>query len=153
MLFFTKNKAGRSPMTINILLAVFIGLSGGIAVGSGFVAFLTVLGIIPRLVQLTKTKMFVRGYEWSVVGGALAGTWIGLRDIYLNFSSVWLIFIGLASGIFVGMLAAALYEVLNVLPILAKRVGIDGQIVLLLMALVLGKVFGSLFHWTYFVNH
>ena len=50
------------------------------------------------------------------------------------------------------MLAAALTEVLNVLPILAKRVGVVGKIIVLLVALVLGKVIGSLFHWIYFVK-
>lgn len=47
---------------------------------------------------------------------------------------------------------AALTEVLNVLPILAKRVGVEGKIIVLLVALVLGKVIGSLFHWIYFVK-
>ncbi|MCU5426800.1 Rax2 family protein [Bacillus cereus] len=32
---------------------ILIALAGGIAVGSGYVAFLAVLGIIPRLAQLT----------------------------------------------------------------------------------------------------
>ena len=35
-------------------LAAFIGLAGGIAVGSGMVAFLVVLDIIPRLAQITR---------------------------------------------------------------------------------------------------
>lgn len=138
-------------MTFKILFSAFIGLAGGVAVGSGFVAFLTVLGIIPRLVQLSKTKRFVRGYEWSVVFGAVAGTWCGLRDVTFELPPSPLIIIGLCFGVFVGMLAAALYEVLNVLPILTKRVGADEKLLALLMALVLGKVFGSLFHWTYYI--
>nr|MBT3116200.1 stage V sporulation protein SpoVAB [Streptococcus oralis] len=62
------------------------------------------------------------------------------------------VILGIFCGTFIGMLAAALTEVLNVLPILAKRVGIEGKIVVLLVALVLGKVIGSLFHWIYFVK-
>jgi stage V sporulation protein AB len=50
------------------------------------------------------------------------------------------------------MLAAALTEVLNVFPILAKRIGIADKIVILLMAIVFGKVAGSLFHWPYFID-
>ncbi|MBM7646235.1 stage V sporulation protein AB [Scopulibacillus daqui] len=137
---------------IKDVFLIVVGFSSGLAVGCGFVAFLTVLGIIPRLAQLTKTFRFIRAYEWSIVVGALFGTWVGLRDIHLATAPVFLIPIGLASGIFVGMLAAALTEVLNVLPILAKRIGINEQILILLMALVLGKVFGSLFHWTIFVD-
>lgn len=58
---------------------------------------------------------------------------------------------GLADGIYVGMIAAALTEVLDVFPLLAKRIGIDDRLLVLMMALVFGKIFGSLFHWIYFI--
>lgn len=91
-------------------------------------------------------------FEWAVIGGSLAGAWCSLRDITFQTSQYWLVLLGLFCGTFIGMLAAALTEVLNVLPILAKRVGVDGKIVILLVALVLGKVMGSLFHWIYFAR-
>ncbi len=131
---------------------MFIGFAGGIAVGGGFVAFLAVLGIIPRLVQLTKSVHYVQAYEWAVITGALIGSWFSLRDTVLSVSHFWIVPLGLLCGVFVGMLSAALTEVLNVLPILAKRIGVDGKIVVLLMALVLGKVLGSLFHWLYLIK-
>ena len=131
---------------------MFIGFAGGIAVGGGFVAFLAVLGIIPRLVQLTKSVHYVQAYEWAVITGALIGSWFSLRDTVLSASHFWIVPLGLLCGVFVGMLSAALTEVLNVLPILAKRIGVDGKIVVLLMALVLGKVLGSLFHWLYLIK-
>lgn len=139
-------------MTLEILFLIVIGFAGGIAVGSGFVAFLTVLGVIPRLTQLTKTMKYIHSYEWSVVLGATLGGWVFLREPIFHYFSVILIPIGLASGIFFGMLAAALTEVLNVLPILAKRIGIQEKILILLMAIVFGKIVGSLFHWVYFVD-
>jgi stage V sporulation protein AB len=139
-------------MTISILFVIFIGLASGLAVGTGYVAFLTVLGVIPRLTQLSKTMKMIHWYEWAVVFGAIAGVMVSLEDIVLFLKSYVLIPIGLATGIFYGLVAAALTEVLNVLPILAKRVGVDGKITILLMALVLGKIFGSLFHWIYFVK-
>lgn len=139
-------------MTISIVMVMFIGFAGGLAVGSGFVAFLTVLGIIPRLTQLSKTMKMIHWYEWAVVLGALAGCIGSLQNIMLNFTPILLIPLGLTGGIFVGMLAAALTEVLNVFPILAKRIGIEDKIVILLMAFVFGKIFGSLFHWIYFAN-
>jgi stage V sporulation protein AB len=139
-------------MTISILIVMFIGLAGGLAVGTGYVAFLTVLGVIPRLTQLSKTMKMIHWYEWAVVLGALTGVLVSLEDIVLFLKTYFLIPIGLASGIFYGLVAAALTEVLNVLPILAKRVGVDGKITILLMALVLGKILGSLFHWIYFVK-
>ncbi|WP_170007528.1 stage V sporulation protein AB [Bacillus fonticola] len=138
-------------MIISYVLVIFVGFAGGLAVGSGFVAFLTVLNIIPRLTQLTKTFTYIQAYEWSVVIGAVSATWIGLRDLVVPIGKWFAVPYGLLSGVFVGMLAAALTEVLNVLPILAKRIGIDDRIVYLLMAIVLGKVIGSLFHWLVFV--
>jgi len=139
-------------MILSNIFLIVIGLSGGLSVGCGFVAFLSVLGIIPRLSQLTKTHHFIREYEWSVVLSVVFGTWVGLRNTHFHLSYLLLIPIGIGAGIFVGLLAAALTEVLNVLPILAKRIGIHEQILLLLMAIVLGKVFGSLFHWSLFIN-
>ncbi|AGX05368.1 MULTISPECIES: stage V sporulation protein AB [Bacillaceae] len=139
-------------MTISIIIVIFLGFAGGVSVGAGFVAFLTVLGIIPRLTQLSKTMKMIHHYEWAVVIGAVAGTSASLQDPRLYFPGFILVLFGLAGGIFVGMVAAALTEVLNVLPLLAKRLGIDGKIVVLLMAIVFGKVFGSLFHWMYFVD-
>jgi stage V sporulation protein AB len=139
-------------MTIKIILVLFIGLAGGLAVGAGYVAFLVVLGIIPRLTQLTKTMNLIHSYEWSVVLGSVVGTIFSLQGPVLHLSKVITIPIGLAGGIFVGMLAAGLTEVLNVFPILAKRVRIEERIVILIMAIVIGKVVGSLFQWMYFVK-
>lgn len=139
-------------MTLKILFTILVGFAGGLAVGAGFVAFLTVLGVIPRLTQLTKTMKYIYLYEWAVVLGVATGGWVGLRDTIYHFFSLSVIPIGLANGIFVGMLAAALTEVLNVWPILAKRIGVQEKLLILLTAIVFGKIFGSLFHWIYFVD-
>jgi len=124
-----------------------------LSVGAGFVAFLTVLGIIPRLTQLSKSITMIHYYEWAVVCGAIVGVMASLRDPVLHISSYFLIPLGVSGGVFVGMLAAGLTEVVNVFPILAKRIGVDGQIIILVMAIVLGKIFGSIFQWLYFVNY
>lgn len=139
-------------MAIESVMVMLIGFGGGLAVGGGFVAFLTVLGVAPRMTQLTKTGSFIRFYEWALVFGVQAGTWASFYPFTLHTSPLWLIPVGLAAGAFVGMLAAALTEVLNVLPILAKRIGLDGHIVRFLMAIALGKVCGSLFHWLFFIK-
>ncbi len=138
------------------LSAAFFGLAGGLAVGSGLVAFLVVLDVIPRVVQLTRSYGEIRKYEGAVVAGAVFWTFTDFFDWKLHFASAWIALpvtlagtavIGLFAGIFVGMVAAALTEVLNVLPILAKRLNMTDAIVWLLMAMVFGKVMGSLFDW------
>ena len=81
----------------------------------------------------------IQMYEWAVVFGAVAGPLSCLQDTTFTFPSFILIGFGLAGGIFVGMMAAALTEVLNVWPILAKRIGVEEKIVILMMALYLEK--------------
>ncbi|WP_026570068.1 MULTISPECIES: stage V sporulation protein AB [Sediminibacillus] len=135
-----------------ILIEIFIGLASGLIVGTGFVAFLTVLGIIPRLVQLSKTKAFVKTYEAGVTFGALFGTYLSFVGVSLHLSLFITIVWGAFHGIFIGMLAAALTEVLNVFPLLAKRIGMENHLLWLLMAIVLGKIAGSLFQWMIFVK-
>ncbi|MFZ4452200.1 stage V sporulation protein AB [Salibacterium aidingense] len=139
-------------MAFEVLITMIVGLSGGLAVGSGFVAFISVLGIIPRLVQLTNTEKAAKAYEIAVIGGAVFGTAAVLHPFQFSFPAFFTIPVGLAAGIFVGMLAAALTEVLNVFPILAKRVGMEKNVMSLVMAIVLGKIIGSLFHWIIYVT-
>ncbi|NWN94045.1 MAG: stage V sporulation protein AB [Bacillus sp. (in: Bacteria)] len=135
------------------IFTVFCGLGGGLVVGCGYVAFLTVLGIVPRLVQLSRTERFIQSYEWAVVFGVLSGTLWGLGDAGGRLSAIVAAPVGLFCGLFVGMLAAALTEVVNVIPIFSKRIGMDGRLAGALMAIVLGKVAGALFQWLYYVNH
>jgi len=139
-------------ITGKVVFGLFIGLASGFAVGAGFVAFVTVLGVIPRLTQLTKTMQFIHYYEAAIIAGVVIGTWLGLQEVKLFWTKWLLVPIGLADGIFNGMLAAALTEVLNVFPILAKRMGIQEKVIYLMMALVLGKIIGSLFQWIYYVD-
>lgn len=130
---------------------VLLGLAGGLAVGSGLVALLIVLDLIPRLAQLSYGFRKSLWYETAVVSGALfwsLADFLGMR-LWLP-SHATLIIIGLLDGIFIGMLAAALTEVMNVLPILAKRLKLSGYLISLLMAMVFGKVAGSLFDWLVF---
>lgn len=144
-------KVLRKLMIILNLSVLFIWLAWGISVGAGFVAFLAVLGVIPRLTQLTGTQKKLHMYEVAVVAGAILGSWFSFHDTVIHASILVLVIIGLLSGTFNGMLAAALTEVLNVIPILSKRIGIHGKIIYLLMAIVLGKIVGSLFQWIYFI--
>jgi stage V sporulation protein AB len=108
---------------------------------------LVVLNIIPRLAQLTISREYLQSYEAAVITGALSFTWIDMFNIHLQLGWLGILMIGIFSGSFVGMLAAALTEVINVIPILAKRLGLDAYVLWLLMAMILGKVAGSLFEW------
>ena len=65
-------------------LLVVIGLAGGLAVGSGLVAFITVLDIVPRLTLLTRTLGHVRHYQYAIVTGAVGATWIEFSEYCLS---------------------------------------------------------------------
>lgn len=136
-------------MTIRSMLLVLIGLSGGFAVGSGLVAFITVLDIIPRLTQLTNSFRYIRWYEWALVSGAVFFTVTDFFAIVIRLPIISMTMYGLIAGVFVGTLAAGLTEVLNVFPILAKRLSMDRYILAFLMAMVFGKVIGSILQWIF----
>ena len=67
------------------------------------------------------------GFAWAAPLGAVTA-WIGL----------------LFGGIFVGMLASALTEALEVIPAMYRRLGIEGNLKAAAAALLLGKALGAL---------
>ncbi|WP_342436270.1 stage V sporulation protein AB [Paenibacillus sp. FSL L8-0436] len=132
-----------APITLGLNL--LLGIAGGIAVGGGVIALFIVLDMVPRLAQLTSSYDKVHWYEGAMIGGSLLGTMSDFWNWRICSGPVVELGVGLFDGIFVGMLAAALTEVLNVLPILAKRLQMTHYLFGLLMAMVCGKVAGALF--------
>ncbi|GIO39046.1 stage V sporulation protein AB [Paenibacillus antibioticophila] len=126
---------------------VFLGFAGGIAVGTGVIALFIVLDMIPRLAQVTRSYNKVHWYEGAMISGSLLGTAADFWDWSVPGPWIGSGIVGLFNGIFIGMLAAALTEVLNVLPIFAKRLYMHKYMTQLLYAMVFGKVAGSLFEW------
>jgi stage V sporulation protein AB len=134
----------------NLFIAV-LGVAGGLAVGSGLVALLIVFDLVPRLAQLSRAFRMSIWFETAIVCGSLYWTFADFMDWKVRLPSAFaLAGSGLLDGMFVGMLAAALTEVINVLPILAKRLGLSAYMFGLVMAMVLGKTVGSLFDWLVF---
>jgi stage V sporulation protein AB len=129
------------------LLLGMIGLAGGFAVGSAFVALLIVLDLIPRLVQLTRAYRRAGVFESGILAGALYWSCADLFDWSFRLPAFALLLPSVFQGLFVGMFGAALTEVLNVIPILSKRLRLKPYLFSLLMAMVLGKVTGSLAEW------
>lgn len=121
-------------------------------IGAGYVAILTVLGIIPRLIQISRLKYSIHIHSLAVILGVLFGTYLTFTQLTWNQSVIFLIIWGAVHGIFNGMLAAALAEILNVFPLLSKRIGLEKYLFFLLMAIVFGKISGSLFQWLILVK-
>lgn len=134
-----------------LLFVVFLALSGGIVVGTSFVALLVIFDLIPRLAQLTNSYHLSHLFELALISGALYFTLSDILDFHLRLPlEIATACIGILNGMFVGLLAAALTEVMNVLPIIAKRLRLSRAMVALMMAMVIGKTIGSLFDWLVF---
>ncbi len=132
---------------MKMILIPFLGLANGIIVGSGIVALITLLDIVPRLAQLTKTYRYISWYETVIIWGASLAALGSLTGIAIPLGGIAVAVVGFSMGIFVGMLASALAEVMNVMPIIVRRFRLEGYVIYILYALVFGKMIGSLLHW------
>ena len=118
---------------------VIIGLIAGVVIAGGIFAFIVVIGVVPRLIQRTKTAKYIWIYETMItLGGVLAGLTL-LGDQFLT-GLVWAeVPIGISYGVFLVCLSVAVAEVFNVLPILCRRVKLAKDIPWLLLVMALGK--------------
>ncbi len=130
------------------MFLILLGFSEGIVVGSGVVALLTLLDIIPRLCQITSSYEYLNYYQIILIGGTFFGSIASLLDISFYLGSYMLLVIGCIYGIFIGMLASALAEAVDVIPVIERRLNIQGNIKYIVIALLCGKVFGSIINWT-----
>ena len=129
------------------LFLVVFGAASGLLVSSGVFAFIAAIGIIPRMAWRTGTRQYVRFYEDAIVLGGIFGT----TTMFVNYrlpSWGWLILaVALLEGFFVGVLAMALTEVLNVIPIMMRRARLTKGLQWIILAFALGKVVGSLLYY------
>ena len=127
--------------------AIVIGLASGLVIAGAVYAFLTIVGVVPRLAQKTYTTNNIRLYETALILGGIFGTLAMIFRFYLPIGHVGVVVISLANGIFIGCLAMSLAEVLNVIPILSRRVRIQRGMFFLVMAIAVGKLVGSLLYF------
>lgn len=144
-----------------------LGISFGVLSSAGVFTVLIAVGLIPRFAGKTHTSRHVFLYEEMVVAGAIAGCIISifgnrillgdfLRRLIPSLTSVWEItgmgllgIWGLFSGMFVGCLALAIAEMLDSIPIFARRISLRHGIGLAVLSMAAGKVAGSLvYFWT-----
>jgi len=129
-----------------IFLIIF-SVASGLMVSAGVFAFIAAIGIIPRMAWRTGTRHYVRFYEDVIVLGGLFGTTTMFVDYPLP--PWWWLIIAVAAleGVFVGVLAMALTEVLNVMPILMRRTRLTKGLQWIILSFALGKVAGSLIYY------
>ncbi len=134
---------------ISIVIRILIGVGAGVTISGGVVAFITIIGIIPMLAHHTKTGKYFIYYENTIIVGAIIGSILSIWDIKIPMNNIIISGFVFFFGVFVGGLIIALAEVLNVFPIINRRVKVRKGISFLILALALGKLTGSLFYWLY----
>ena len=149
-----------------IFLTVCCASFGLVAAGGVFTVFISV-GLIPRFEGKTHTGADYKIYETCVCLGAMGGCLVSVFHPFCEFGrwimteeiisvGLWtviakgiLILFEFFAGIFEGCFAIAIAELLNSIPVFARRVGFRHGVGITVLMIALGKVTGSLF---YFMN-
>ena len=134
-------------MWANNLLLIVIGIGSGMAIAAGVFALITKVGVIPQIADVTHTAAYVTTYEMAILAGALFGNYVTIFPISLSLPTWVMGIFGIFSGIFVGCLATALAESLNVTAIFTRRLRLHTGIAWIVLSMALGKIFGSLIYF------
>ena len=141
-----------------------VGLAAGTAVSGGVFTTLIAVGLIPRFAGKTHTAKHIFLYEEMVVCGTIFGGLVsvfipfldmkgwaecmpGIQGVYPFVGSLFLIIYGLFAGIFVGCLALAIAEMLDSIPIFARRMRFRHGIGIVILCMAIGKTVGSLIYF------
>ena len=142
-----------------------IGLSSGLMVSAGVFTVLFVVGLVPRFAGRTETAWCEMFYEECLIAGGILADIVSVYPIKGStgqilsmflpdggltakvITTVFLILIGVFSGIFVGCLSIALSEVLDGIPIFARRIRFKKGLSIAVLAIALGKAAGSFIYF------
>lgn len=161
---------GRPLMFLRQIFLGILGLSFGMLAAGGVFTVLISVGLIPRFAGKMHVSKKVFVFEEAVVIGTLLGCFLSVFERYGKLGklvtdsnifgaayteTVWhiigtiiLICFGLFAGMFVGCLALAIAEMLNSIPIFARRIGFRHGLGIAVLAMALGKAAGSLVYFT-----
>lgn len=131
------------------MVYLVVGVCGGLLVAGGLFAFLTLVGVVTRLAAGTTTARYLMFYEDMALIGCVGGNLLFIYRFSLPFGNVFLGMYGIGAGVFTGCLAAALAEVVNMMPVLSERVSLKKGMVGIMVMFALGKLVGSLFGLLY----
>lgn len=142
-----------------------LGASYGVLSSAGVFTVLVAVGLVPRFAGKTHTANRVLLYEEMVVFGAVTGCILSIFNRYCQFGawwqarfperlSLWLgigVFLqavyGIFAGMFIGCLALAIAEMLDSIPIFARRISFRHGLGLAILSMAVGKLCGSLLYF------
>lgn len=151
-------------LSLRYLLLIVCGASFGLLAAAGVFTVLVAVGLIPRFAGKTHTAKQVILYEEMVIAGTISGglasvferychigDWLlahGLSHRFLQIAgSSFMVIFGIFAGMFIGCLALAIAEMLDSVPIFARRVGFRHGLGIAISAMAAGKLIGSLFYF------
>ena len=126
---------------------ILLGLGSGVIISGAVFAFISIIGVVPRLAQKTKTQKHIKFYEEAITFGGIFGSSTMMFDYYIPIPKIIVALIFACVGIFYGSLAVSLAEILDVIPILTRRTRLQRGIALFILALAFGKLAGSLMYF------
>lgn len=132
------------------IILIIIAFGGGTVVGGAFAAFITLIQLFPRLLQVSESSQYIKILQNVFIIGAIAFLSLYFSDVYFKINTFIIMLLGLVFGTFIGLFSSALAEVLNVIPILSKKLKIKRQFKYIIYSLLAGKVLGSIYFWTLF---
>lgn len=151
-------------MWIKYLFLGITGLSFGLLAAAGVFTVLVAVGLVPRFAGRTHTSKKVVFYEEMVIAGTTIGGFVSVFERFSHLggwvlsmgvsAEVWkwiggflLLLFGLFAGMFVGCLALAIAEMLDSIPIFARRIGFRHGIGIAILSMAIGKICGSLIYF------
>ena len=157
-------------MFLRQMFLALIGGSAGLIVSAGVFTVLISVGLIPRFAGKMHVADRVFVLEEMVICGTLVGSFFSIYGRWAMIGSfvrehtlfgleategVWRfagtliqIIFGLFAGIFVGCLALAIAEMLNTIPVFARRIGFRHGLGIAIFSVAMGKLIGSIIYFT-----
>ncbi len=150
---------------------VILGVSYGLLAAAGVFTVLAAVGLVPRFAGKTHTAREIFAYENMVVLGTIVGGFASLFPEYIQagaflqqyfpgLTGLWDVLgtaiqamTGLFAGMFVGCLALAIAEMLDSIPIFARRISFRHGLGLAVLGMAAGKLCGSLFYFFAELHH
>ena len=147
------------------LFLTILGGSYGLLAAAGVFTVLVAVGLVPRFAGKTHTGKKVVLYEEMVIFGTLfgcllsifvrycqVGSWLQSRfpdrmEMLLIAGDVFQAIFGIFAGMFIGCLALAIAEMLDSIPIFARRISFRHGLGFAILGMAAGKLCGSLIYF------
>lgn len=131
-------------MLIRHVFLAIAGFAGGTVTASGYFAFISMIGIFPKLLEKVKGNRHYILIECLIAYGATLANIIYIFNVRIPATLIGLAIFVFFGGVFTGCLIGALAEVLNVFPILSRRLSIRKYLPYVIYAVAAGKLIGSI---------